>query len=644
MMGMLKRHKPELGNTSDIVSSPPQMVPPVFVKHEKQDLHMGHKPTPKSTSNNLSHIAAAIPSGKVAPYNTSTHSNKTDKKSRSPTKNNNNGINLSPVQNERCRPSTVLIEGPNKKKSPSRTTQALNGTCSTDLWIASTDTNKMNASQHSAASFHSAASYYEEEILEETDDDDEYDDDFFEYVEEEIVPEGGVPPAAGFDPNELPERKITIRFDDYDEMQTCLHINDYTKHEISKSWYKRDDYDKMVDLARKTASKAVEREKELQNELESVLADGSGKDDSDHSRNNEQHGDKKRKSSKSTSSSKKKKPIECRGLEAWTPGGSAKVRLLKESAIELVWNEQSKQWEEGTFDPHAIMSVYLAVSQTAADSARERGRNDEQVVKKLQEQEKLRKEKKRNRTVYKKSKALVKKTAKTTGKGLVSGAKGTGKLVTKTGKVGKELGKRGVKAGVATATLDPRMMKEALHVRINKRECENQKILTPSRAAQNEADRGDNIIGLGQHQQQKRFGSDGSEPNNTLKHVEDSELNNGDFSLGANDHSDSGYGYEQENDDKSIDTASHASSRRSHHSNASGRSNNNSSSPSKKSKKSSSSGTKKKSSKLKLLGVVPIPGTKKVYKEERREKRAEKRMQKMARRPSWEAGVSTGKY
>ena len=56
------------------------------------------------------------------------------------------------------------------------------------------------------------------------------------------------------------------------------------------------------------------------------------------------------------------------------------------------------------------MSVYLAVSQTAADSARERGRNDEQVVKKLQEQEKLRKEKKRNRTVYKKSKALVKKT------------------------------------------------------------------------------------------------------------------------------------------------------------------------------------------------------------------------------------------
>lgn len=53
---------------------------------------------------------------------------------------------------------------------------------------------------------------------------------------------------------------------------------------------------------------------------------------------------------------------------------------------------------------------------------------------------------------------------------------------------------------------------------------------------------------------------------------------------------------------------------------------------------------KKKKSKLKLLGVVPIPGTKKVYKEDRREKKAEKRIQKQSRRPSWEAGVSTGKY
>jgi hypothetical protein len=53
---------------------------------------------------------------------------------------------------------------------------------------------------------------------------------------------------------------------------------------------------------------------------------------------------------------------------------------------------------------------------------------------------------------------------------------------------------------------------------------------------------------------------------------------------------------------------------------------------------------KKKKSKLKLLGVVPIPGTKKEYKEDRREKKAEKRIQKQSRRPAWEAGVSAGKY
>lgn len=65
----------------------------------------------------------------------------------------------------------------------------------------------------------------------------------------------------------------------------------------------------------------------------------------------------------------------------------------------------------------------------------------------------------------------------------------------------------------------------------------------------------------------------------------------------------------------------------------------------------SDSGKKKKSRmkllggpELKLLGVVPIPGTKKVSKEERRVNRMEKRIQRMPRRPSWEAGVSDGKY
>lgn len=52
----------------------------------------------------------------------------------------------------------------------------------------------------------------------------------------------------------------------------------------------------------------------------------------------------------------------------------------------------------------------------------------------------------------------------------------------------------------------------------------------------------------------------------------------------------------------------------------------------------------KKKSKMKLLGLVPIPGTKKTYREDKRQKQAEKRKEKQARRPSWEAGLSSGKY
>jgi hypothetical protein len=48
--------------------------------------------------------------------------------------------------------------------------------------------------------------------------------------------------------------------------------------------------------------------------------------------------------------------------------------------------------------------------------------------------------------------------------------------------------------------------------------------------------------------------------------------------------------------------------------------------------------------KLKLLGVVPIPGTHKTYREDRRQARIEKRQETHSRRPSWEAGLSAGKY
>jgi hypothetical protein len=52
----------------------------------------------------------------------------------------------------------------------------------------------------------------------------------------------------------------------------------------------------------------------------------------------------------------------------------------------------------------------------------------------------------------------------------------------------------------------------------------------------------------------------------------------------------------------------------------------------------------RKKAKLKLLGFVPIPGTHRTYREDRRQKEIEKRIESQARRPSWEAGLSAGKY
>jgi hypothetical protein len=52
-----------------------------------------------------------------------------------------------------------------------------------------------------------------------------------------------------------------------------------------------------------------------------------------------------------------------------------------------------------------------------------------------------------------------------------------------------------------------------------------------------------------------------------------------------------------------------------------------------------------KKQKLKLLGVVPIPGTQKLYRDDIELKKIEERRNKMSRTPSWEMGLSSsGKY
>jgi hypothetical protein len=233
-------------------------------------------------------------------------------------------------------------------------------------------------------------------------------------------------------------------------MQTVLHINDYSNHEISKAWYKREDYDKMVSLARKTAEKVQERHQEL------------GK-----------------------LGSKKSRMIESRGLEAWTAMGASKVRLLKESAVEAVWNEQSRQWDSGINDPDRLREAYVTISKGAHSAAQDRGFSDHLIAKRIRQMDKEEEEKKRRRRLLGRSKALIGKSVRATTGGVVKTTKLVGKTTVRTGKVALRTGKVATKTAVATATLDRKMFKEAIIPGKKNRQCERQVIRLPSQSVLN---------------------------------------------------------------------------------------------------------------------------------------------------------------
>jgi len=607
-----------------------------------------------------------------------------------------------PRQFTRDRPSTALItrkeleeilaakmkeEMLDKKTMPPKS-----GTISTDLWTAEAEKQPISE-EFSVASGESVdeddpspfgRSPKQVEVG------DEYDINFFDMnemteIEEvtehtEISVENDDSANNSFDMNELgltesmEQRYTTIRFDEYDELQTCLHINDYTRGEITRSWYKRDDYDKMVDLARKTASKAVKREKELREEVEAMLRVSvspprSGRKNGEApnpANDGNLSGDNKSVDSGVRSADgKKKKPIEYRGLEAWTPEGSAKCRSLKENAIELVWNEQSRQWEDGTFDPDAISEVYIPVSRTALAAARERAIADEKMVRKLNAQEAARAEKKRNRGVMKQATHAVKKKTANAGKGLVQGA---GKVLTETGKGAMKIGKRAGRAGLATATLDPKMMKEALKVRAHgkkKRECKTQNITATSKAAHErdvEILEESGSLSLSQESPgkcrvERRF-EVVSEVSVSLWWSHCSNISVG-FFVSQYLYDATGVifsnavqqlggrpglqrpGLHQPILQTTYEFSTNGSDKASVSDDLSWR---DQSARETESNLSTASPQKKKKSKLKLLGVVPIPGTERKYSEDRRAEREQKRLDKMTRRPSWEASMTTGKY
>jgi hypothetical protein len=510
-MGLPRPFKPPKSPTSVMADG---NAPPVFTKH--MDLHKGHKPE---------HHHRPVPAPPPPMPKTPPQPHAQQQAYRSTSTNGaTNKVAPSPNRNIPVNSNHTAGSGTG------------NSTSSTSLWIAQADAAAKKTARNLSQSDHSGAqsSYYEEEVLSDENDDD--DEGFYDEAGMMNQPSQRSD-LSGTELDLFPEHVPTIRFDEYDEMQTVLHINDYTKYEINKSWYKREDYDKMVKLARKTAEKAEERRKELEEiarqqkrEKLGLATSGAGAGKGvqryrDHGGRNPHHNptdSATQRSHRSTVSSdhrrsksgrsldddvensgdtsnqdghdnledegevvrggSEKKPIEYRGLEAWTASGAAKVKLLKESAIELVWNEQSRQWDAGLFDPDAIRNVYLAVSQTAAAQALERGKSDAAIVKRLKELEALEAEKKRRRRLLGKSKALVKKSVKLTGRGVKQTGKIMQKTTKKTTKLAKDVTKRGVKAGVATATLDPRMMKEALKVSMKKRECKHETIIRPSNA------------------------------------------------------------------------------------------------------------------------------------------------------------------
>mmetsp|Transcript_17224 Transcript_17224/g.41857 ORF Transcript_17224/g.41857 Transcript_17224/m.41857 type:complete len:639 (+) Transcript_17224:440-2356(+) len=638
-MGLHRPFKPPKSTTTAV-----DPAPPVFSKHE--DLHKGHKPDqdPNRHHQQKQQINGHKPSSSRSHGQSSSTSRDVKTSQRSATSNKSSS---SKSKSHNTKSSSQSLG-----RKPSRSGSGTS-TSSTDLWIAaanaSADLESRNALSSSDHSTPSVESYYDEEIVEEN-----VDFNGISGQEQEL--------------NLFPDRTPTIRFDEYDEMQTVLHINDYTKHEISRSWYKRPDYDKMVQLARKTAEKAEQRKKELQLEEQeerrrqldedtendaqqrssssqknrrssrggSSRGARTGDDDdeksgesrederssSKHSRKTgrgESNGSSNKRTSKDDSTKsndgktkEKKKPIEYRGLEAWTASGASKVKLLKESSIELVWNEQSKQWDNGTFNPDTIRAVYVPVSETALQAAYERGKNDALIVQKLLEMDRLAAEKKKRRKFLGKSKALVKKSVKLTGKSVQQ----TGKLMKKTTKVttkvAKEATKRSLKAGIATATLDPRMMKEAMKVS-KRRECKHEVIRTPSRANT------DGSIDGSQH-------SEGEVYTPSVE-FEDSDRSGKQTAAGNGNPSSDPTAVEHAESSMTDSTPPPGVPR---------------DSLEKAHKEEHKTKTKHK---LKLLGVVPIPGTKKTwYKEDRREKRAEKRIQKQKRRPSWEVGTADGKY
>jgi len=154
-----------------------------------------------------------------------------------------------------------------------------------------------------------------------------------------------------------------VRFSEIDTVYSTLHICDFTRGEINRSWYQQNDYEETIQSVKEVASNSE----------------------------SPQDSQKRRRKQRLLLS----KPPDTRGLEAWTPSGVQRFRYVKEAAFRAVWDEQQKQLDlldekdEGgnsvdlTENVETLREAYQRVSMRSQKEAQERAKKDEEIADKL---------------------------------------------------------------------------------------------------------------------------------------------------------------------------------------------------------------------------------------------------------------------
>jgi hypothetical protein len=168
-------------------------------------------------------------------------------------------------------------------------------------------------------------------------------------------------------------KKKSVSFNELETVHETLHISDFTKKEIRRTWFQQKDYEATIQGVKEVAC-SCETPQDTQTRW------------------------RKQRSSLS-------KTAETRGLEAWTPSGVQRFRYVKEAAFRAVWDEQQKQLDrvealDNTIDndkinyedddnsvivdTENISQAYQRVSTKSLKEAQMRAKRDEEIATKLQ--------------------------------------------------------------------------------------------------------------------------------------------------------------------------------------------------------------------------------------------------------------------